>query len=125
MKCLSSSTRNHKRDVSFCNLNLLLLVVIKTNILKSTAFDKFKEYLFYGKHAERPQTRVRREGQAKMVCRTCSQVRTCRDYARSNGEVFGVWGGETEIERYNAGFLEFVPHHLTRNSAIVKRDEHL
>ena len=84
-----------------------------------------KQYLFYGKHAERPQTRVRREGQAKMVCRTCSQVRTCRDYARSNGEVFGVWGGETEIERYNAGFLEFVPHHLSRNSAIVKRNENL
>jgi hypothetical protein len=83
------------------------------------------QYVFYGKHAERPETRVRREGQAKMVCRTCPQAETCRDYARSNNEVFGVWGGETEIERYNAGFLEFVPHHLSRNSAIVKRDEHL
>jgi WhiB family redox-sensing transcriptional regulator len=84
-----------------------------------------QQYLFYGRHAERPQTRVRREIKAKEVCRTCPQTKTCRDYARSNNEVFGVWGGETEIERYNAGFLEFVPHHLSRNGAIVKRNEHL
>jgi hypothetical protein len=84
-----------------------------------------KQYLFYGKHAERPETRVRREVKAKGVCLTCSQIETCRNYARSNSEVFGVWGGETEIERYNAGFLDIVPHHLSRNSAIVRRDEHL
>ena len=84
-----------------------------------------KQYLFYGKYAERPETRVRREAKAKKVCFACPQMNTCRDYARSNNEVFGVWGGETEIERYNAGFLLQVPYHLARNSAIVKRDEHL
>jgi WhiB family redox-sensing transcriptional regulator len=84
-----------------------------------------KQYLFYGKYAERPETRVRREEKAKKVCLTCPQMNTCRDYARSNNEVFGVWGGETEIERYNSGFLAQVPAHLSRNSAIVKRDEHL
>ena len=84
-----------------------------------------RQDLFYGKHAERPETRIRREAKAKTICATCPQMNTCRDYARSNNEVFGVWGGETEIERYNAGFLAQVPAHLSRNSAIVKRDERL
>ena len=75
--------------------------------------------------AERPQTRVRRERDAKKVCSNCSQIVSCRNYARSNNEIFGVWGGETEIERYNAGVVKDLPQHLSRNSGILKRDEHL
>jgi hypothetical protein len=84
-----------------------------------------KQYLFYGKNAERPQSRVRREEKAKKVCSSCPQIILCRDYARSNNEIFGVWGGETEIERYNAGFMKDLPQHLSRNSGILKRNEHL
>ena len=32
--------------------------------------------------------------QAKAICRTCPVIFKCRDYARRNGEEFGVWGGE-------------------------------
>ena len=84
-----------------------------------------KQYLFYGKNAERPQSRVRREEKAKKVCSNCPQIILCRDYARSNNDIFGVWGGETEIERYNAGFMKDLPQHLSRNSGILKRNEHL
>lgn len=84
-----------------------------------------RQDLFYGKYAERPQARVRREEKAKKICATCSQSDICRDYARSNNETFGIWGGETEIERYNAGFMAKLPPHLFRSADIVKRDEYL
>jgi WhiB family redox-sensing transcriptional regulator len=84
-----------------------------------------RQDLFYGKHAERPQARLRREVNAKKICATCPQTEKCRDYARSHNEVFGIWGGETEVERYNAGFMKDLPPHLYRSADIVKRDEHL
>jgi WhiB family redox-sensing transcriptional regulator len=79
-----------------------------------------KQYLFYGKHAERPETRLRREEKAKKVCATCSQMTTCRDFARGNNEVFGIWGGETEMERYSAGFMSSPPTHLSRRIVTMK-----
>lgn len=79
-----------------------------------------RQDLFYGKHAERPEARIRREEKAKKVCATCSQITICRDYARSNGEVFGLWGGETEMERYQAGFMEVPPPHLSRRVITMK-----
>lgn len=79
-----------------------------------------RQDLFYGKHAERPEARIRREEKAKKVCSTCSQAIICRDYARSNNEVFGIWGGETEMERCTAGFMEVVPPHLSRRVVTMK-----
>ena len=59
--------------------------------------------LFFPKVAERPQTRVRREAKAAMICRQCPVSTECREYGRDNHE-YGVWGGETEMERHDAGF---------------------
>lgn len=79
-----------------------------------------KQYLFYGKHAERPEARLRRESKAKLVCSTCPQLVTCRDYARDNNELFGIWGGETEMERYVGGFMSSPPPHLSRRIITMK-----
>lgn len=38
-----------------------------------------------------------------MICNTCPVILDCRAYARANPE-YGVWGGETEDERYEQGF---------------------
>ena len=62
-----------------------------------------KVYLFYGKNAERPQARDRREAKAKQVCASCPVQTECRDMARKNRETYGIWGGETERERCRAG----------------------
>lgn len=35
------------------------------------------------------------------ICRSCSVMETCRDYARRNREQ-GFWGGENDEERTNA-----------------------
>ena len=36
---------------------------------------------------------------AKAVCRTCSVLDACRDYALRTRQTFGVWGGLDEEER--------------------------
>ena len=59
--------------------------------------------LFFPKVAERPQRRARREAEATALCRQCPVSAECREYGRNNRE-YGVWGGETEIERHEAGF---------------------
>ena len=64
--------------------------------------------LFFAKVGERPQTRVRREAQAALVCRQCPVSTECREYGRNNRE-YGVWGGETELERHEAGFILLSP----------------
>ena len=38
-------------------------------------------------------------GRAKQICSSCSVRADCADHARAVGEAFGVWGGESEIER--------------------------
>ncbi|MDQ1695964.1 MAG: WhiB family transcriptional regulator, redox-sensing transcriptional regulator [Frankiaceae bacterium] len=36
---------------------------------------------------------------AKTICRACAVVDSCRDYALSSRQPFGVWGGLDEGER--------------------------
>jgi WhiB family redox-sensing transcriptional regulator len=36
---------------------------------------------------------------AKRICRNCPVLETCRNWALSHGEKFGVWGGLSERER--------------------------
>ena len=59
--------------------------------------------LFFGKVAERPQARARREAKANRLCDVCVVRRPCRQFARENRE-YGFWGGENEEDRYLAGF---------------------
>jgi WhiB family redox-sensing transcriptional regulator len=64
--------------------------------------------IFFPPAAERPQARVRREAQARLVCMECKVLHTCRDFARENHE-YGFWGGESEEERHAAGFHLIAP----------------
>ena len=59
--------------------------------------------LFFGKVAERPQARMRREAKARKLCDTCVVRQPCRQFARENRE-YGFWGGENEEERHLAGY---------------------
>ena len=59
--------------------------------------------LFFGKVAERPQARERREAKARTLCDTCVVRQPCRGFARDNLE-YGFWGGENEEDRYLAGY---------------------
>ena len=65
-------------------------------------------HLFFPAMAERPQARERREAEARQVCRSCIVADTCREFARENHE-YGLWGGESEEERHNAGFRLIAP----------------
>lgn len=90
-----------------------------------------KMNIFYSDTRERPQRRMRREAEAKEVCRLCSNATVCRDYAREMREPFGVWGGETEYERFLAGFSDFNPfqrqqrpsYHGNKRLPVVSKDE--
>lgn len=71
-------------------------------------------HLFFPSTAERPQARERREAQARNVCASCSVAATCRDFARENHE-YGLWGGESEDERHEAGFRLIAPIGIRAN----------
>ncbi len=59
--------------------------------------------LFFAPHAERPPARLRREAAARQVCLRCPVRAECRDHARVNLE-YGMWGGESEVERSDEGY---------------------
>lgn len=65
-------------------------------------------HLYFPPSAERPQARERREAMARAVCSACAVKETCREFARSNHE-YGLWGGESEDERHEAGFRLIAP----------------
>jgi len=64
--------------------------------------------LFFAPHAERPPARLRREAAARQVCMRCPVRLDCRDHARFNLE-YGLWGGESEAERAEAGYAVPAP----------------
>ena len=57
---------------------------------------------------ERPAARERRENRARKVCFECEVLADCQTYARQQREL-GFWGGESEIERAEAGFAPTTP----------------
>lgn len=67
-----------------------------------------KSHLFFPPPGERPVARENRERVARSVCATCPAILPCRDYARAQREL-GFWGGESEIERAEAGFAPTTP----------------
>ena len=70
---------------------------------RELAACKGQTRLFFGKKAERPQARDRREAKAARLCTMCLVQKQCRQFARDNRE-YGFWGGESEEDRYVAGY---------------------
>lgn len=73
---------------------------------------KNKTKLFFFSGDETAAERRKLVYSAKAICRACPVIDKCRDYARRNNEL-GIWGGETEEERFMAGYLN--------NPAVNKR----
>jgi WhiB family redox-sensing transcriptional regulator len=69
---------------------------------------KGRSSLFFAPRAERPQARLRREAQARLVCEACPVRFPCRSFARARRE-YGFWGGESEEERHLAGYTVAAP----------------
>ena len=65
---------------------------------------KGKTELFFAFDGERSVARERRERAALSICHECDVVLKCREYARRNGES-GIWGGETDEQRYANGYV--------------------
>ena len=55
--------------------------------------------LFFGREGERHTEKTARELEAKTVCGDCPIRHRCLDFALSNDEKAGVWGGLGEDER--------------------------
>jgi WhiB family redox-sensing transcriptional regulator len=64
--------------------------------------------LFFPPFGERPHTREAREAQAKEICAACPVQQECLWFGRRHHE-YGVWGGENELERVNAGYGLLAP----------------
>jgi WhiB family redox-sensing transcriptional regulator len=79
---------------------------------------KGKTSLFFAPRAERPQARVRREAQARLLCRACPVEDQCRAHARLHHE-YGFWGGESEEERHLAGFTVAAPIGVRSHSTVA------
>lgn len=67
-----------------------------------------KHALFFPPAGERPAARENRENRARAVCMACPALPACQDFARSHREL-GFWGGESEIERAEAGYAPTTP----------------
>jgi WhiB family redox-sensing transcriptional regulator len=69
---------------------------------------------FHAPFGEDAADRLVRENDVKTrYCAHCEVVTPCRDWAREHRE-YGVWGGESEVERAAAGFapaLSRLPRH--------------
>lgn len=74
--------------------------------------------LFFAPHAERPQARLRREAKARLLCQGCPSLEPCRSWARAQRE-YGFWGGESEEERFRAGYDVTVVTPVVRTRTLV------
>ncbi|MCY3968209.1 MAG: WhiB family transcriptional regulator [bacterium] len=48
---------------------------------------------------ERKNDKINRERRAKAICKQCSVMTECREYALEIRERHGIWGGLNELER--------------------------
>lgn len=56
--------------------------------------------LFFGPNEfESKRARMAREAAAKSICQKCPALSACRQYAVTNHERYGVWGGLGEYDR--------------------------
>ena len=56
--------------------------------------------LFYSAEDELKGVRRRKEAAAKAICAACPVREDCLQFAIEAGELYGVWGGMTEMERH-------------------------
>lgn len=96
------------RTATMSALESLFLEIAPSINWMDHAVCKGRTHLFFPPKAERPQARVRREAQARLLCRTCPVNVDCQNFARGNRE-YGFWGGESEEERHLAGFTVAAP----------------
>ena len=64
--------------------------------------------LFFPPFGERPNSRESREARAKEICAACPVQEECLWYGRRHHE-YGIWGGENEVERVQAGYVLLAP----------------
>jgi len=57
--------------------------------------------VFFHPDSERGASRATRQERAKAICRGCSVLIRCREYALAAREPYGVWGGLGEQERHD------------------------
>lgn len=81
------------------------------------AVCKGRTNLFFPPRAERPQARMRREAQARLICSTCPVQIQCQEFARANHE-YGFWGGESEEDRHLAGYTVAAPIGVRARAAV-------
>lgn len=76
---------------------------------------------FHAPFGEDASDRLVRESDVKTrLCAHCDVVDQCREWARAHRE-YGVWGGESEIERAAAGFAPALSR-LPRRPAFSEPD---
>lgn len=68
-------------------------------MIKAACRGPQRKYFYPSYAFERKADRLERERRAKEICRTCSVLKQCLEYALSNQEKEGIWGGLNEIER--------------------------
>jgi WhiB family redox-sensing transcriptional regulator len=56
--------------------------------------------LFYNEDHNLKGERRQNETRAKRLCQICPVLDRCRRYAIEERELYGVWGGMTELERH-------------------------
>jgi WhiB family transcriptional regulator, redox-sensing transcriptional regulator len=74
--------------------------------------------LFFPPLAERPDSRIRREAAAKSICAECPVQVPCRTFGRTHHE-YGVWGGENEEERVQAGYRLNAPVGVRKRTSVT------
>lgn len=88
----------------------------------SEAMCRGKSELFYepSKKETSPERR-KRERAAVAICNSCPVQKKCRQYGRDNEEL-GIWGGETETERWSAGYLR--EHRIFKSKRNLRKVSH-
>ena len=66
------------------------------------------ELFFAPAGSENSKQRRMRVNVAISLCQSCPVMLTCRKHAREKGEQ-GIWGGETDEDRWNAGYMRNNP----------------
>lgn len=65
--------------------------------------DPSTQHLFFAPEGETRRLRVVRERAAFALCAFCAHRSPCKAYARTY-RLQGIWGGETDLQRAQAGF---------------------